>query len=287
MDGILRPQVSPVPPASAAPDAPRRGAEAEEADMEAGQRPRRDVAAVVVPLPPKATAALHHHHHHHHDDLLPTSCGASPPPSLTAAAPTRGPLAPSSTIANPAPLGLLAFGVTTCLLCARTASWAEQAHLGLVVAFAFFLGGFGQVLAGIMDLLRGDAFGGTAFSLYGSFWLAWGLLNVLSIEKGPQIFSPPSAFKIGETLFLSLFALLTALLFVPTMRKSRGLMYVFASLAVTFALLAGGVWNAACNVAAGYAGLLCGSGAIVLAFCTLYKETLGWETFVTRPVRLL
>jgi len=255
MPFVLRPSVSPAPGAPAA-------------DVEQGGR--RDVAAVVAPLaaPLKGgDSHLHHHEEEHHHHQAPTT--------------------PPSSIANPAPLGLLAFGVTTCLLMFRTAKWVETEHLGLVVAFAFFLGGAGQVVAGFCDLLRGDAFGGTAFSLYGAFWLGWGLLNVLSIQAGPQVFAPPAAFKVGETLFLSLFALLTALLFVPTMRKSAGLMYVFASLATTFALLAGGVWSAACNVAAGYVGLLCGAGAIALAFATLYKETLGLESFLTRPVRLL
>lgn len=224
------------------------------------------------------------------DDRRPHAAAvvSSPPPSAKAAAPTAAtPTALSAAPANPAPLGLLAFGVTTCLLMFRATGWAESPHIGLVICYAFFLGGAMQVVAGGFDLARGDVFGGTAFSLYGSFWLGWGLLQVLSAKNGPQTLEAAGAFRVGETLFLSLFALLTALLFVPTLRKSLGLMYVFATLAVTFALLAGGLWSAPCALAAGYVGLFCGCGAIAVAFMTLYKETLGWESRLIRPVRLI
>jgi succinate-acetate transporter protein len=242
-------------------------------------------------LPVTMSEASDEEHEHGHVAAVVAPTAAAGPLKATAAPSSSPPLpparAPASSIANPAPLGLLAFGVTTCLLMFRAAGWAEAPHVGLVICFAFFLGGTMQVLAGVCDLLRGDAFGGTAFSLYGAFWLGWGLLQVLSTAAGPQTLEPASAFKVGETLFLALFALLTALLFVPTMRKSLGLMYVFASLALTFALLAGGVWSAACGLAAGYVGFFCGVGAITVAFATLYKETLGWEPRLIRPVRLI
>jgi succinate-acetate transporter protein len=188
--------------------------------------------------------------------------------------------------AKPAPRGLLAFGVTTCLLMFRTAGWAEQAHVGLVLCYAFSLGGLCQLIAGVCDLFRGDVFGGTAFSLYGAFWVGWGLLQLWAgQEQGPV--RSASAFRVGETLFLGVFALLTAGLLVPTLRRSAGLVYVFASLTATFALLAGGVWSAPCATAAGYVGLLCGAGAIAVAFATLYKETLGWDCRLVRPIRLV
>lgn len=250
-----------------------------------------------VTIPAKdATHAADAHAHPATTTTTSSSCGhprsAAVAVAPDPACPTTHPLLLPSTlpsrmsIANPAPLGLLAFGVTTCLLMFRSAGWAEARQVGLVVCFAFALGGLGQLIAGVADLLRGDAFGGTAFSLYGSFWLGWGLLQVLAgQEVGPV--QSPSAFRVGETLFLSAFAVLTAALFVPTMRKSVGLMYVFATLTLTFALLAGGLWSAPCALAAGYVGFFCGVGAIAVAFATLYKETLGWESRLIRPIRLI
>lgn len=265
---ILRPPASPVLPVTA-PAAPG------DHDNDNDSTHSHDAihaVAVAVDLPPP-----------------PKQAPRSPPPTTTPppAAAARPPLPTASGLANPAPLGLIAFGVTTCLLMFRTAGWVEGGHVGLVIAFAIALGGLMQMLAGVVDFVRGDAFGASAFSLYGAFWIAWALLQVMSSPRGPALLDPPSAFRTGETLFLSLFAVLTAGLFVPTMRKSIGLMYVFASLALTFALLAGGVWSPACSLAAGYVGFACGVGAIVTAFATLYKETLGWNPRWIRPIRLI
>jgi uncharacterized protein len=253
---------------------------------------------VTMPAKDAADAADAHAHAHPTTTTAATtttsSCGhqrAAVAPDPAASCATTHPLLPSPlpsrlSIANPAPLGLLAFGVTTCLLMFRSAGWAEAGQVGLAVCFGFALGGLGQLIAGVADLLRGDAFGGTAFSLYGSFWVGWSLLQVLA-GQGVGPVQSPSAFRIGETLFLSAFAALTAALFVPTMRKSAGLMYVFATLMLTFALLAGGLWSAPCALAAGYVGFFCGVGAIAVAFATLYKETLGWESRLIQPIRLI
>jgi succinate-acetate transporter protein len=94
-------------------------------------------------------------------------------------------------------------------------------------------------------------------------------------------------FRVGETLVMALWGLLTTLFFVPTLRKNGALMTVFGSLALTFFLLAGGQWSPAVMKAAGYVGAFCGSSAIYLAIAEIYQEALGLTLPGLRPIHLL
>ncbi|GLC33125.1 hypothetical protein PLESTB_000367600 [Pleodorina starrii] len=184
---------------------------------------------------------------------------------------------------DPGPYGLLCFGMTTCMLMFITTGWAEKHFLPTVFCYAMFYGGFGQFVAGTLELIKGNTFGGTAFASYGSFWMGWFLLEYLTISDKARY--PLAA--TGKTLWCGLWAFLTAGFFVVTCRKNGCLMTIFSTLVITFSLLAGGVWNERCAKAAGYFGFFCGSSAIYAAFAFLYDTELGIKLPGVHPVQYI
>ncbi len=133
--------------------------------------------------------------------------------------------------ANPAPLGLMGFGMTTVLLNLHNAG-----AFGLstaILAMGIFFGGLAQVVAGMMEWKKGNTFGTTAFTSYGFFWLA--LVGILIL---PELGIGEAADKTTMAWFLALWGIFTAVLFVGTLRMNRALQFVFASLALLFFMLA-------------------------------------------------
>jgi len=98
---------------------------------------------------------------------------------------------------------------------------------------------------------QGNTFGGTAFASYGCFWCGWWMIQLLVANS---MYKGSASFAVGETLWFILWAVLTAGFFVVTLRKNMCLATVFSTLTITFILLAGGVWEHKCKVAAGYIG---------------------------------
>ena len=90
--------------------------------------------------------------------------------------------------ANPAPLGLFGFALTTWLLGMVNAGWFGDASLPMVLAMAFAFGGATQFCAGLMAMPRGDTFGFTAFCAFGAFWLSWALFNAFYVANVPAAF---------------------------------------------------------------------------------------------------
>ncbi|KAG1676163.1 hypothetical protein FOA52_005004 [Chlamydomonas sp. UWO 241] len=180
---------------------------------------------------------------------------------------------PSCVRGNPGPVGLLAFGMTTLMLMFIETGWtatSDGPFKPTVIAYAMFYGGLGQFIAGILELIKGSTFAGTAFMSYGAFWMGWFMLEYfLTID--PIL----SNSLTGKTLWLALWGVLTSGFFVVTLRKNFGLMYVFSSLAITFFMLAGGVYSHNTTKAAGYVGFSCGSVAIYTALAMLYQDELG------------
>ncbi|KAG1675985.1 hypothetical protein FOA52_014229 [Chlamydomonas sp. UWO 241] len=173
---------------------------------------------------------------------------------------------PSCVRGNPGPVGLLAFGMTTLMLMFIETGWtatSDGPFKPTVIAYAMFYGGLAQFIAGILELIKGSTFAGTAFMSYGAFWMGWFLLE------------------------LALWGVLTSGFFVVTLRKNFGLMYVFSSLAITFFMLAGGVYSHNTTKAAGYVGFSCGSAAIYTALAMLYQDELGITLPFISPVHFI
>jgi succinate-acetate transporter protein len=172
--------------------------------------------------------------------------------------------------ANPAPLGLLAFGMTTVLLNLHNAGLYELNTM--ILAMGIFYGGTAQVIAGIMEWKKNNTFGTTAFISYGFFWLTLVALIVL-----PKFGWAAPASKMAMASFLGLWGFFTLLMFIGTLKLSRALQVVFGTLVILFALLAIGdaTENPLLKTIAGYEGLVCGFAAIYTGMAQVLNEVYG------------
>jgi len=173
----------------------------------------------------------------------------------------------TDTTANPAPLGLLGFGMTTVLLNIHNAGYYEMDTM--ILSMGIFIGGLAQVMAGAMEWKKKNTFGTTAFTLYGFFWLS--LVGLIVLPK-LGLAGAPSAFSMG--CYLSVWGLFTAVMFVGTLKLSRALRLVFGSLTALFFLLALSDFSGsgAVKIFAGYEGILCGLSAMYAALAQILNE---------------
>jgi len=174
--------------------------------------------------------------------------------------------------ANPAPLGLLGFGLTTILLNIHNAGFYPQASM--ILGMGIFVGGIAQMIAGIMEFRTGNTFGFTAFCAYGSFWLS--LVALWVLPKLGLADATPVGF-VGW--YLAMWGLFTLFMFIGTLRKNRALQVIFGSLVALFALLAIRDWTGSELIGriAGYVGIICGGSAFYLAMAEVLNETYGRE----------
>src|SRR3954466_7465207 len=141
----------------------------------------------------------------------------------TETAPAAG-LAPGAHIADPAPLGLAAFALTTFVLSAVNAGWVPASGEPVVFGLALAYGGIGQFAAGMWEFAKGNTFGATAFSSYGAFWLSfWWLTAHLADYK-----IPASDVGKGVGLYLLAWGIFTGYMAVAATRVSAAVLAVFA-----------------------------------------------------------
>ncbi len=173
-------------------------------------------------------------------------------------------------IANPAPLGLCAFGTTTVLLNLHNAGFFEMNSM--ILAMGIFYGGLAQVIAGIIEAKKNNTFGLTAFTSYGFFWLS--LVALIVLPKMGWMTAPSDS---GMVAYLIIWGVFTLLLFFGTLKLSRALQFVFATLTVLFFLLALGDYsgNGMIKHLAGYEGIVCGASAIYTGIAGLLNEMYG------------
>ena len=183
------------------------------------------------------------------------------------------------TFANPAPLGLLGFGMTTVLLNIHNAGFY---HLGsMILAMGIFYGGIAQIIAGIMEWKKNNTFGATAFTSYGLFWLSLVALLVI-----PSMGIGKAVSNTGMICYLVMWGIFTTCMFFATLNKNRVTQFVFGSLAVLFFMLAIGdaTGNATFKTITGFEGIICGFSAIYDAVAQIINETYGREVLPTWPV---
>jgi succinate-acetate transporter protein len=179
------------------------------------------------------------------------------------------------TTANPAPLGLLGFGMTTVLLNLHNAGYFELNSM--ILAMGICYGGTAQVIAGIMEWKKGNTFATTAFISYGFFWLSLVALILL-----PKLTLVSPAFTAADenamTAYLVLWGIFTGFMFLGTFRLSRALQVVFGTLTVLFFLLAYGDYAGAgpgFKHMTGYEGIVCGLAAIYTGLAQVMNEVYG------------
>ena len=172
--------------------------------------------------------------------------------------------------ANPAPLGLTGFGMTTVLLNLHNAGYFELDSM--ILAMGIFYGGIAQVLAGYMEWKKGNTFGTTAFTSYGFFWLS--LVALVVMPKMGLAAAPENAAMVA---YLVMWGIFTGALFIGSLKLNRALQFVFASLTLLFFLLALGDYfdSTAIKHFAGYEGIVCGASAIYAAIAQVLNEVYG------------
>ncbi len=177
------------------------------------------------------------------------------------------------TTSNPAPLGLMAFGMTTVLLNVHNAGFIPLDTM--ILAMGIFYGGIAQIIAGILEWKKNNTFGTTAFTSYGAFWLT--LVALIIMPKMNVGVAAPAPTDMG--VFLIMWGVFTAFMFIATLKLNRALQVVFASLTVLFFLLAAAelTGNKAIAQFAGYEGIFCGLSAIYAAMAQVWNETFGRE----------
>lgn len=179
-------------------------------------------------------------------------------------------------LANPAPLGLLGFGLTTVLLNLHNAGLFGLNSMILAMGLAY--GGLAQVIVGIMEYKKGNTFGTTAFTSYGLFW--WSLVGLI-VLPGTSVFGTIlKADSAAMAAYFFMWGVFTFAMFFGTLRVNRALQFVFMSLAILFFMLTireitsnpvlfGTVTF---NTITGIEGVICGLSAVYLAIAEVLNE---------------
>jgi len=185
------------------------------------------------------------------------------------------------TTGNPAPLGLLGFGMTTVLLNLHNAGFYELNSM--ILAMGICYGGAAQIVAGIMEWRKGNTFATTAFLSYGLFWLS--LVTLIVVAKLGWAAASNDA---AMAAYLAMWGLFTAVMFIGTLRLNRALQVVFATLTILFLMLAiGDFTNASPGFkhATGYEGIFCGFAAIYAGLAQVLNELYGKTVLPLGPVQ--
>lgn len=185
---------------------------------------------------------------------------------------TNTTIAIKDTTANPAPLGLLGFGMTTVLLNIHNAGFFELNSM--IMGMGIFMGGIAQIFAGLQEWKKNNTFGATAFTAYGSFWLS--LVALWLIPKTGF----GAAYKSSEVavgFYLLMWGLFTLFMFIGTLKINITLQVIFFSLTVLFFLLAASDFtgNASIRVVAGWVGIFCGLSAFYGCVAQVLNEVYG------------
>jgi uncharacterized protein len=175
-------------------------------------------------------------------------------------------------LADPAPLGLAAFGLTTVVLSAINAGLLPPEAVPAVVPLAFSFGGLAQFIAGFLEFKNGNTFGAVAFTSYGAFWWWFAFLQA---GVGAGWLKPPDARGVGVVLLM--WGVFTLYMWIPTFRVNFALWSIFLLLWITFFLLAGGDlgMGAGWHKLGGWVGLLTGVDALYLSFAGVTNATLS------------
>lgn len=183
-------------------------------------------------------------------------------------------------LANPAPLGLMAFGTTTLLL--NLANAKAIPLDSIVLAMGLFYGGLAQIIAGIFEFRKGNTFGMTAFISYGFFWI-----SLVFILSPAQLLGASFTEASSLSSYLFVWGLVSFFMFLGTLRLNRSLMFVFGSLVILFFLLSAGfAWNNSDLLKfAGYEGIICGLSAMYTSVAEILNEVYRKPVLPIFPVK--
>jgi succinate-acetate transporter protein len=183
--------------------------------------------------------------------------------------------------ADPGPLGLAGFAMTTFVLSMFNADLVDKAGEPVVLGLAVAYGGLAQLLAGMWEFRTGNTFGAVAFSSFGAFWISFFFL-VTFFESA----IPPEATGHAIGLYLWAWAIFTAYMFVASLRTTGAIAVVFFLLTITFILLGAGNSGGHDNVVkwGGYVGLATAIAAWYASFAAVANSTFGRTVLPVRPL---
>ena len=179
----------------------------------------------------------------------------------------------SEKLANPAPLGLLAFGLTTVLL--NLSNAGLYSSLSMILAMGLAYGGLAQIIAGAMEFKKGNTFGTVAFSSYGFFW--WSLVGLILLPSLVSGVSNSFTDSNAMAAYFFMWGLFTFVMFFGTLKANRAIQFVFMSLAILFFLLTAQALsgNSTLLKIAGDEGVVCGLSAVYLGLAEVLNEAHG------------
>ena len=198
---------------------------------------------------------------------------ANRPDSRFGREPAAPPAAPAMSIADPAPLGLAAFALTTFVLSFFNAGLVSNTGEPVVLGLALAYGGLAQLLAGMWEFRTGNTFGAVAFTSYGAFWLSfWAFEQFYAKEITDKV-----ALGNAVGLFLISWGIFTAYMFIASLRTSVAIAVVFFLLATTFIVLGIGDAEADKGIshAGGYIGIATAIAAWYASFAAVTNSTFG------------
>lgn len=178
-------------------------------------------------------------------------------------------MAATTTLANPAPLGLFGFGMTTILLNVHNAGLYGLSPT--IMGMGIFVGGIAQIIAGSMEFKKGNTFGTTAFTAYGAFWL-----SLVYIWMAPAL-GMGAVDPLSMGFYLAMWGVMTLGMFIGTLKGATIGKLVFGSLALLFFLLALANFTGshAIHTLAGIEGIFCGGFAVYEAVGLIINEKHG------------
>jgi uncharacterized protein len=179
-------------------------------------------------------------------------------------------------LANPAPLGLLGFGLTTVLLNLHNAGFFGLNSM--ILAMGIFYGGIAQVIAGIMEYKKGNTFGTTAFASYGLFWIS--LVALIVMPNMPIFGSILAADSTALGSYFAMWGIFSLAMFIGTLKSNRAIQFVFLTVTILFFMLAireftgnptlfGAVTF---NTITGIEGIICGFSAVYVGLAEVLNE---------------
>jgi succinate-acetate transporter protein len=188
----------------------------------------------------------------------------------------------AGSIADPAPLGLAAFALTTFLLSLVNAKLIPAGTEPVVLGLALAYGGLSQLLAGMWEFRRGNTFGATAFGSFGAFWLSFWAYAVFYVHS-----IPTADADTATGWFLLSWGIFTTLMFLASLRTTVGLVALFALLAATFYVLGAGSLSGSSGVTTfgGYLGIVTAAVAWYCCLAGVMSSTFGRPVLPNPPLR--
>jgi succinate-acetate transporter protein len=213
---------------------------------------------------------------------MSATAAPGPAPARTATpAPAPAAQAPSWTVADPGPLGLAAFALTTFILSMFNADLIGKGGEPVVLGVALAYGGIAQVLAGMWEFRTGNTFGAVAFTSFGAFWISFWALDQFFAADIPKA-------DVGHAvgLYLIAWGIFTLYMFVASLRTTAAICLVFGLLTITFFLLGFGNSGAHTNIVklGGWFGLATAAAAWYASFAAVTNSTFGRVVLPVKPL---